>query len=404
MASIVSRMSHAGAPRRSRRRPVTVAGVIAVAFVAALSPPASASLFAPPAPPTGQLDFGTYVFAEPFNELELRRLRAAGGEVIRTTFLWSKVQRTRLPFYDWSEYDALVARAAAAGVSILPVLIGSPQFVAPRGAAPPTTPLGKALFARYARAAVERYGPGGEFWRENPFVPYEPIEAWEVWNEPNLASFWTEGDPDAQEYAALLKLIGGAIHEADPRAKVVFAGMPEPRGSRPIPADEFLADVYEVPGIEAAFDVVAAHPYAGSVGGVDRRLARLRAVMRRNGDEEKPLWITELGWSSTGIDHYLVKDLDSQARLTRDTIAMLRERAAEYKLGTVIFFRWQDPDVGCSKVGGCWYDNAGLFTSDERPKPAWKAFARGAGGRPLSGPLPADFFDDVTLLTLDAAG
>jgi len=55
-------------------------------------------------------------------------------------------------------------------------------------------------------------------------------------------------------------------------------------------------------------------------------------------------------------------------------------------------------------VGGCWYDNAGLFTADERPKPAWKAFARGAGGRPLSGPLPADFFDEVALPTLDAAG
>jgi len=289
-------------------------------------------------------------------------------------------------------------------VSILPVLIGSPQFIAPRGAAPPTTPLGKSLFARYAAAAVERYGHGGEFWKENPFVPYRPIEAWEVWNEPNVGSFWTEGDPDPQEYARLLKLIGTAIHKADPRAKVVFAGMPEPRGTRPIPADEFLDDVYEVPGVEEAFDVVAAHPYAASVRGVDRRLGRLRAVMRRNGDDEKPLWITELGWSSTGIDHYLVKNLETQARLTRATIAMLRERAAEYKLGTVIFFRWQDPDAGCPKVGGCWYDNAGLFTSDERPKPAWEAFARGAGGRPLSGPLPADFFDDVTLLTLDAAG
>jgi hypothetical protein len=279
----------------------------------------------------------------------------------------------------------------------------------------PTTPLGKALFARYARAAVERYGPEGEFWKENPFVPYRPIEAWEVWNEPNVGSFWTEGDPDPQEYARLLKLIGTAIHKADPRAQVVFAGMPEPRAPGPIPADEFLADAYEVPGIEEAFDVVAAHPYAASVSGVDQRLGRLRAVLRRNGDGEKPLWITELGWSSTGIDHYLVKTPEAQARLTRDVIAMLRERAAEYKLGTVIFFRWQDPDsdalmdrqnarIGCIQVGGCWYDNAGLFTADERPKPAWKAFARGAGGRPLSGPLPADFFDEVALPTLDAAG
>ena len=156
-------MSQGTAPRRGRRRPLPIAAVVALALVAAAAPPASASLAAPPVPPQGQLDFGVYIFAEPFNEFELRRLRAGGGEVIRSTFQWSNVQRTRLPFYDWSEYDALVARAAAAGVSILPVLIGSPQFIAPRGAAPPTTPLGKSLFARYAAAAVERYGHGGEF-------------------------------------------------------------------------------------------------------------------------------------------------------------------------------------------------------------------------------------------------
>lgn len=390
-------MSLRTAPGRGRR------GLLAAAL-------AGAALFVVPAPAAGQapagddLRFGVYVFTEPFNEFELQRLRAGGGEVIRTTFLWSNVQRTPLPFYSWDQYDALVARAAAADVSILPVLIGSPDFAAPTGTAAPTTALGRLSFARFAKAAAERYGHAGEFWEENPFVPYRPIEAWEVWNEPNLASFWTDGDPDPQEYAALLQLIGTAVHQGDPKAKVVLAGMPEPRSDRPSPAHEFLADLYEVPGTAEVFDVVAAHPYAASVRGVDQRLRRLRAVMRQNGDAGKPLWITELGWSSTGIDHHLVKDPASQARLTRRTIAMLRERAADYRLGTVIWFRWQDPDTGCEKPGGCWYDNAGLFTADERPKPAWAAFAEGAGGRPLSGRLPSDLFDAVSLLTLDAAG
>jgi hypothetical protein len=282
------------------------------------------------------------------------------------------------------------------------VLIGSPGFVAPRGAAPPTSALGRLLFARYARAAAERYGHGGEFWEENPFVPYRPIEAWEVWNEPNLPAYWTDSDPDAEEYAALVKVIGTAVHQGDRKAKVVLAGMPEPRSDRRIPADEFLADLYAVPGAAEAFDVVAAHPYGADVRAVDRRLQRLRAVMRRNGDAGKPLWITELGWGTGGFDHYLVKDPATQARLTSRTIAMLRKRAADYRLGTVIWFRWQDAE--CDVPSGCWFDRAGLFTADERPKPAWRAFAESASGRPLSGPLPDDLFDEALPLTLDAAG
>ena len=369
----------------------------------AIAQPAFAGPAASASPPEGRLEFGTFIFQEPFTEFELQRFHAGGGGVVRALFQWHEVQRTPLPFYDWSEYDALVARAAAAGVSVLPVLIGSPWFAAPRGPSPPTSTLGKLLFARFSKAAAERYGRDGKFWEENPLVPYQPIEAWEIWNEPNLGAYWSEWDPDPEEYAELLKLIGASVHTADPRAKVVFAGMPDPRATEPIPADEFLADVYEVPGVEGAFDVVAAHPYAASVQGVERRLGRLRGVMRRNGDEEKPLWITELGWSSRGIDHYLVKDPATQARLTRDAIAMLRERAVEYRLGTVIWFRWQDPDSPCPKPGGCWYDHAGLFTSDERPKPAWLAFARGAGGRPLAGRLPVDGYKGFAL-TLDAAG
>jgi hypothetical protein len=297
----------------------------------------------------------------------------------------------------------LVARAAATGVSVLPVLIGSPDFAAPRGSSPPTTTLGKLLFALFGKAAAERYGHGGEFWDENPGVPYRPIEAWEIWNEPNLSSFWTDGQPNAGEYAALLKLMAAAVRSGDPDGKVVLAGMPDPRAPRAIPADEFLADVYAVDGTEAAFDVVGAHPYAGAVRGVDRRLALLRDVMARNGDEQKPLWITELGWSSAGIDHYLVKDPATQARLTRAAIAMLRRRADEYRLGRVIWFRWQDPGDPCPKLGGCWYDHAGLFTTDGRPKPAWTAYARGAGGRPLTGRLPVDAYKGFAA-HLDAAG
>lgn len=349
--------------------------------MAALAPAAAAQ------PGADSLRFGTFIFREPFTDREFERLRAAGGDVVRTTFQWAEVQRGLLPLYDWRKYDALVAQAAEARVSILPLLIGSPDFAAPLTSQPPTSVITKLMFAGFANAAVERYGHGGSFWDSHPDLPYRPIEGWEVWNEPNLASFWTAGQPDSREYAQLLVLISRAIKLADPRAKVVLAGLAHPRAQRVTPANEFLAQLYALPGVREAFDVVAVHPYAATVQGVDRKLRLVRAVMRRNGDAGKPLWITELGWSSAGDPHHLVKDPAAQARLTRDTIELLRRRRDDYRLGTVIWFRWQDPEMPCPKPGGCWYDNAGLFTVDGEPKPAWAAFARGVGGDPGSGDL-----------------
>ena len=356
--------------------------MLVAALVASAAPAAAAK------PGDDPLRFGTFVFREPFEETELRRLHAAGGEVVRTTFQWAEVQHGILPLYDWRKYDALVAGAAEAGVSVLPLLIGSPDFAAPLPSHPPTSVITKLMFAGFAHAAVERYGRGGSFWESHPDLPYTPIEGWQVWNEPNLAAFWTGGQPDPREYAQLLVLISRAVKLADPRAKVVLAGMPDPKKATVTPASRFLAELYALPGVREAFDVVAAHPYAASVRGVDRKLRLLRGVMDRYGDSRKPLWITELGWSSTGIEHHLVKDPQTQARLTRATIDLLRRRRDDYRLGTVIWFRWQDPEVPCGKPGGCWYDNAGLFTVDGEPKPAWEAFARGLGGDPGSGPLP----------------
>lgn len=361
-----------------------------MALVVALLAGLAAALAQPGAtkPSDDGLRFGTFVFREPFEEAELERLRAAGGEVVRTTFQWADVQRGILPLYDWRKYDALVARAAEANVSILPLLIGSPEFAAPVTSHPPTSVIARLMFARFANAAVERYGHDGSFWDSHPDVPYTPIEGWEVWNEPNLPSFWTAGQPDAREYARLLVLISRAIRIADPRAKVVLAGMPDPKKQTVTPASRFLAELYALPGVRGAFDVVAAHPYASSVRGVDRKLRLLRSVMDRHGDSRKPLWITELGWSSSGIEHHLVKDPATQARLTRATVELLKRRRDDYRLGTVIWFRWQDPEVPCPKPGGCWYDEAGLFTVDGEPKPAWDAFARAVGGDPGSGALP----------------
>lgn len=352
---------------------------------------------APPAPAQAEpVRFGVHLYREPFNVVEFERLRHGGGGVVRTSFLWFEVQPTPRPRFHWMRFDALVARAAHARVDVLPILIGSPGYASDHPAHPPTTRLGKARYARYVREAVARYGHRGSFWRENPGIPYRPVKAWEVWNEPNLPQFWTDGSPRVGEYAALLRLTSRAIRRADPRAEVVLGGMPEVKKSRrdAIPGSRYLDRLYRIDGTRRLFDVVGSHPYAPGVPGVARKVDRLRRVMLRHGDAHEPLWITEVGWSSAGRRHPLVKDPETQAGLLRRTFALLRARRQRYGLDTVVWFRWQDPEERCLKnADGCWHDHAGLFTGDEWPKPAWSAFASEAGGQPLAGPLPSDAFE-----------
>ena len=58
-------------------------------------------------------------------------------------------------------------------------------------------------YAAFAGAAARRY------------AGY--VDHWQIWNEPNLGL--QKGDPEI--YARLLTLAGKAIHEANPKAKVL---------------------------------------------------------------------------------------------------------------------------------------------------------------------------------------
>jgi hypothetical protein len=128
--------------------------------------------------------------------------------------------------------------------------------------------------------------------------------------------------------------------------------------------------------------------------------------MRRHDDSRKPLWITEIGWSSAGpVGHPYVMDPATQAALTRRTLALLQRESDRYGLTTVIWYRLRDARQPCRPDReACWEDNTGLFTADDEPKPAWSELSRAAGGDAGAGPLARDALDALwsTLLGLFA--
>src|SRR5262249_33105354 len=146
----------------------------------------------------------------------------AGIGLVRQTFSWKLIETSR-GHYDLAYYDRFVADAARAGLTVLPILFDTPAFYERRAAAgsdPRATspPRDLDTMARFATVLERRYGPNGTLWRDQPGLPKRPITAWQVWNEPNLPIYW--GDrPNAREYTAMLRAVGGALHAADPRAQ-----------------------------------------------------------------------------------------------------------------------------------------------------------------------------------------
>jgi hypothetical protein len=116
-----------------------------------------------------------------------------------------------------------MANAAENGIGILTVLGSSPKWATGDWRRMPVDG-GRARrgWAQFVRAAVERYGPGGEFWAEHgpgtdlPLRP-DPIRAWQIWNEENFFYFVKPVSPG--RFARLLAITRPAIRRADPRAE-----------------------------------------------------------------------------------------------------------------------------------------------------------------------------------------
>ncbi|GAB2451794.1 hypothetical protein GCM10027062_35770 [Nocardioides hungaricus] len=123
------------------------------------------------------------------------------------------------------------------------------------------------------------------------------VDAWEIWNEPNLEAFYVGTDPAT--YADLLCRAAPAVRRNDRSAKVVFGGLM-------YNDDDWLQRAYDA-GVGGCFDVLAVHSYQAPADappdaeddGEVWNLAHLDAVrktMLENGDR-LPVWVTEFGWS-----------------------------------------------------------------------------------------------------------
>jgi hypothetical protein len=198
-----------------------------------------------------------------------------------------------------------------------------------------------------------------------------PMSDWQLWNEPNSRLFWKPA-PSPSGYLELLRGFSRAVHSADPGAQVLLGGLfPTPRGD--VTMVTFLTELYRLGGGQF-FDAAAVHPYAANPQRAIAATAELRSLMNRSGDPDKPIWITEVGWASTGTRPGLIVGPTRQADYVRQTFQLALAARDRLRIAGVVWYSLSDTP------GPLWVGHCGLFRLDGSAKPAWEAFTKVAGG------------------------
>lgn len=230
---------------------------------------------------------------------------------------------------------------------------------------------------------LNRYGPDGTFWQQNTDLTHRPIEAIEVFNEPN---FWylnmTEAEKDAgletkelkEErigiYAKLLPAAYAHIKENWPSVTVVGFGA----GGAASADVGFISSVHNDPSFTVpAYDVLSTHPYVRPVPpetnsirawgnySMARNNQTIRSVMSASGASDKPVWWTELGWS---VDYgFYSEDPDTVITKPLQAAYYIRSYARALRLGVerLTFMSVVDTDgvnFGLMERNGTWRPSA----------------------------------------------
>ncbi len=207
-------------------------------------------------------------------ERSVKLMRKAGVGIVRMDFLWEEIEPRKGEF-DFAKYDHIVDVVTKNKIQILGLLHYSAPWASGRGVwnCPPAD---NALFVRYALAVAGRYK--------------DKVKYWEVWNEPDSGTYWSNQD-GLKSYVALLKDVYTTVKKEVPGCKILNGGLAGGLSS--------VNKLYDN-GAGAFFDILNIHIFdsplnPSSVQRVSTYPKLAYKVMARNGDGNKKIWITEIG-------------------------------------------------------------------------------------------------------------
>jgi hypothetical protein len=297
-------------------------GLLGSEYLAAHGAPAEALASQPkdlpPADPTTGLRYGPHVGygfnivwhgddqSQAFHQQTLDKVNEAGFSWIRFQIGWRNAE-PQAGQYRFDHIDRLVDLARANNVRIMASVLKAPSWATENGS--DGLPVDAAVYGEFMRRLAEHFKGR--------------IDAYEIWNEQNLA-FETGGMVDVGRYVDVLKAGYTAVKASDPNAIVVFGGLTPTGVNDPtIAIDDanYLGQFYAYNDGEGKqyYDVLGTHPGSAcnppdtswpdnpgcEEGWRDhnshyfKRVEDIRRVMVENGEGAKQIWLTEFGWSSS---------------------------------------------------------------------------------------------------------
>jgi hypothetical protein len=346
-------------------------GLAVVASSLALASAGGGAAARTPTPFAGRVGVsGHTVWLQPKAQYaSLRRAREGGVDWIREDFSWSTIERSPGHF-DWRVTDVLMRNAARLRMHVLALATYAPSWASGHAENDKFPPLDPNGYARFVRELALRYGKGGTFWRGNRKLAPVPLEAIELWNEPWHYGFWGP-EPDPVAYTRLVRGAAEAIAQVHSEIDVLaVADVFQYRADTTSGPDWFAAMLAADPGLwrSSLVDGWTVHLYSETRDPKDSttpqrwrfdRVLLTRSLARAAG-ADKPIWVTEFGWSTSSGRPFDVSE-ETQARYVHDALVRTVRQWRSFVARSFVF-TWGNPQAA---------DGYNLIRPDGSARPAW---------------------------------
>jgi len=261
-------------------------------------------------------DFSGIVHAGETNtEEEFDYLKYMGVNWVLHTFYWDRIEPQQ-DNWNYENYDVMVNNAVNAGVKVLGVLAYDNWWIHPdqrmHNYIPPEW---LPDFLNYVRRTVEHFKGR--------------VDAWCVWNEPNVRRFW-KGTVD--EYTELTRQAADAIKETD--SDVIVLGGAFNRNVTGLPK-KMINKLFES-GAMKNVDAAAFHPYEISANRAEKLYEQFKKMVNQYGYDE--IWVTEIGYPTGGWYPTKVSEVNFPLRIVK-TFTLLAVSGAK----RIFWYQMFDP-------------------------------------------------------------
>jgi len=299
-------------------------------------------------------------------KIYMDEIEELGAKWIRFDFAWSDMQPASANATRWQKYDRVVDEANSRNISVLGMIGYTPQWARdPNCNNDKCAPIKVDDYANFVGKVVSRYKDKG-------------VNHWEIWNEPNIDTFW-QPRPSAQEYSKLLQAAYIKAKASNPNAYIITGGTaPSTSDGVNIAPIDFLNGIYEN-SAQSYFDAVGHHPYcfAGTFdcpseyaiwsawSQMQDTPSNLRNIMENNQDSDKKIWATEFGAPTQGENSV---SEEQQADMLKNSFELL---ASTDWAGPLFWYSYQDAGTNVNDRED-WF---GVIDSNGSKKPAANIFS-----------------------------